>query len=172
MNKKIKLFFIHRGKLSNNTGHTARLRYELDELSKRANIFILSLANEMDQIYVDKYPDVQFYNIPMEFRGWEVVNLNHLIEQIGEKTDLCKPDIVILCIEIWDLIIELHKMLKDKIAFCAICHAVPFLGSPLNPTKYFEIDVKKNLDEQILEYRRDYILKHHKEFHFACKSFC
>lgn len=164
MNKRKKLFFIHLGKISNNSGHTARLRYELEELSETADISILSLTDIVDKISIDKYPNVQFYNIPIEFRGWEVVNLNHLINQIDEKINLCKPDIVILCIEIWDLIVELHRVLINRMAFCVICHAVPFLGSPLNLTKDFESDIKKILSEQILEYKKDYILKHYKEF--------
>jgi len=164
MNKKRKLFFIHLGKLSSNAGHTARLRYELEEMSKVADVSILSLTDKIDQISSDKYPSIHFYILPIEFNGWEVVNLNYLIGQIDEITNSCNPDIVILCIEIWDLILELHKKLLGKVAFCAICHAVPFLGSPLNPTKYFESDVRRFINEQILEYRKDYIFRHYKEF--------
>ena len=164
MSKKRRLFFIHLGKISNNSGHTSRLRYELETLSKKADVSILSLTNEVDQISIDKYQKVKFYNLPIKFHGWEVVNLNYLVGQIDEKINLCKPDIVILCMEIWDLIIGLQKRLINRVSFCVICHAVPFLGSPLNPTKSFESDIKKVLNEQIEEYRKNYISKHFIEF--------
>lgn len=164
MNKKRKLFFIHLGKLSNKAGHTARLRYELENMSKVADVSVISLTDQVDQISSDKYPNINFYALPIEFNGWEVVNLNYLIEQIDERINFCNPDIVILCMEIWDLVLELHRKLLGKVAFCAICHAMPFLGSPLNPTKYFESDVRKFINEQMSEYRKDYISKHYKEF--------
>ncbi len=84
MNKKRKLFFIHLGKLSNNAGHTARLRYELKDISERADVSVLSLVNELDQISLDKYPNVHFYVLPIKFNGWTVVNLDHIIGQIDE----------------------------------------------------------------------------------------
>ena len=161
---KRKLLFINLGKLSNNSGHTSRLRYGLEVLGKNADVSILSLTGEVDQISIERYSKVQFYNLPIEFRGWSVVDLDHLLGQIHEKINLCTPDIVILCIEIWDLIVGLQKELAGKIAFCAVCHAVPFLGSPLHPTKSFESEVKKVLSERVAEYRRNYIFEHYKEF--------
>lgn len=164
MKKKRKLFFIHLGKLSSNSGHTARLRYELKDVSEIADISILSLTNELDQSFLDKYPNVHFYILPIRFNGWRVVNLRHVIGRIDEIINFCNPDIVILCIEIWDLVIELGKKLRNKIAFCTTCHAMPFLGSPLNPTKSFESDVRKFADKQKLKYRKNYIIKHYREF--------
>ncbi len=164
MNKKRKLFFIHLGKLSSNSGHTARLRYELKDISKMADISILSLTNELDQSFLNKYPNVHFYVLPIKFNGWRVVNLGYIVGQIDEIISFCKPDIVILCVEIWDLILELHKKISDKVVFCAICHAMPFLGLPLNPTKSFESDVRKFASKQTLKYRKNYIIKHYREF--------
>lgn len=164
MNKRRKLFFIHLGKLSSSSGHTARLRYELSDISKIADVSILSLTKELDQSFPNKYPEIHFYSLPIKFSGWKVVNLANTVGQIDEIISSCSPDIVILCIEIWDLILELHKKISDKVAFCAICHAMPFLGSPLNPTKSFELDVKKFVNQQTLKYRKDYIIKHYKEF--------
>jgi glycosyltransferase involved in cell wall biosynthesis len=129
-----------------------------------ADVSILSLTNDLDQSFLNKYPNVHFYVLSIRFNGWKVVNLGNIIGQIDEIISFCKPDIVILCIEIWDLILELHKKISDKVAFCAICHAMPFLGSPLNPTKSFESDVKKFANKQILKYRKNYIIKHYKEF--------
>lgn len=164
MDKKRKLFFIHLGNLSSNSGHTARLRYELKNISKMADISILSLTNKLDQAFLDKYPNVHFYVLPIKFNGWKVVNLGYIIGQIDEVISFCKPDIVILCVEIWDLILELHKKIFGKVAFCTICHAMPFLGSPLNPTKSFESDVRKFANKQTLKYRKNYIIKHYREF--------
>ncbi len=164
MNKKRKLFFIHLGKLSSNSGHTARLRYELKDISKTADISILSLTNEPDQSFINKNPNIHFYVLPIKFNGWKVVNLGHIVGQINEIISFCKPDIVILCVEIWDLILGLHKKISDKVVFCAICHAMPFLGSPLNPTKSFESDVRKFANKQTLKYRKNYITKHYREF--------
>lgn len=129
-----------------------------------ADISILSLTNKLDQAFLDKYPNVHFYVLPIKFNGWKVVNLGHIIEQIDEVVSFCKPDIVILCVEIWDLILGLHKKIFGKVAFCAICHAMPFLGSPLNPIKSFESDVRKFANKQTLRYRKNYIIKHYREF--------
>jgi len=164
MKKKRKLFFIHLGKLSSNSGHTARLRYELKDISKIADISILSLTDELDQSFINKYPDVNFYTLPIKFNNWKVVNLAHTVEQINKTIRFCNPDIVILCIEVWDLILGLQKKISDEVAFCTICHAMPFLGSPLNPAKSFESDVRKFANKQALKYRKDYIIKHYKEF--------
>jgi len=164
MNKKRKLFFIHLGKLSSNSGHTARLRYKLKNISEMADVSILSLTNELDQVFINKYPNVHFYVLPIRFNGWRVVNLGYIAGQIDEIVGFCKPDIVILCVEIWDLILELHKKISNKVVFCAICHAMPFLGSPLNPTKSFESDVSKFASKQKLKYRKNYIIKHYREF--------
>ena len=164
MKKKRKLFFIHLGKLSSNSGHTARLRYELKDISKMADISILSLTDELDQSFINKYPDVNFYALPIKFDGWKVVNLAHTLERINKRIKFCNPDIVILCIEVWDLILGLQKKISDEVVFCAICHAMPFLGSPLNPVKSFESDVRKFANKQSLKYRKDYIVKHYKEF--------
>lgn len=164
MKKKRRLFFIHLGKLSSNSGHTARLRYELEDISKMADISILSLTDELDQSFINKYPDVNFYALPIKFDGWKVVNLAHTLERINKIIEFCSPDIVILCIEVWDLILGLQKKISNEVVFCAICHAMPFLGSPLNPTKSFESDVRKFANKQLLKYRKDYIIKHHKEF--------
>jgi len=151
-------------KLSNSPGHTARLRYELEDISKMVDISILSLTGELDQSFLNKYPNVHFYVLPIKFNGWKVVNLSHIVERIDEIISFCNPDIVILCVEIWDLILELHKKISSKVAFCAICHAMPFLGSPLNLTKSFESDVRKFTNEQTLKCRKNYIVKHYKEF--------
>jgi len=164
MNKRRKLFFIHLGKLSSSSGHTARLRYELEDISKMADVSILSLTDELDKFFLNKYPNIHFYALPIKFSGWKVVNLGNIVGQIDEMISFCRPDIVILCIEIWDLILELHKKISDKVAFCGICHAMPFLGSPLNPTKSFESDVRKFANKQILKYRKNYIIKHYREF--------
>jgi hypothetical protein len=82
MNKKRKLFFIHLGKLSNNSGHTARLRYELKNISKMADVSILSLTDELDQSFLNKYPNVHFYFLPITFNGWRVVKLDHVVGQV------------------------------------------------------------------------------------------
>lgn len=164
MGKKRRLFFIHLGKLSSNSGHTARLRYELKDISKMADVSILSLASEFDQSFLNKYPNVHFYVLPIKFNGWRVVNLGYIVGQIDEIISFCKPDIVILCVEIWDLILELHKKISGKVVFSAICHAMPFLGSPFNPTKSFESDVRKFANKQPLKYRKNYIIKHYREF--------
>lgn len=129
-----------------------------------ADISILSLTNDLEQSFLNKYPNVHFYVLPIRFNGWRVVNLGYIVEQIDEIISFCKPDIVILCVEIWDLILELHKKISDKVVFCAICHAMPFLGSPLNPTKSFESDVRKFANKQPLKYRKNYIIKHYREF--------
>lgn len=164
MSKKRKLFFIHLGKLSNSAGHTARLRYELKDISKIADVSILSLINEPNKTSFDKHPNIHFYVLPIKFNGWAVVDLDNIIKQVDEIIGFCNPDIVILCMEIWDLILGLQKKISDKVAFCATCHAIPFLGSPLNPTKSFESDVKKFTSKQIPKYKKDYISKHYKEF--------
>jgi glycosyltransferase involved in cell wall biosynthesis len=129
-----------------------------------ADVSILSLTNELDKSFLNKYPNIHFYALPIKFSGWKVVNLGNIVGQIEEIISSCRPDIVILCLEIWDLILELHKKISDKVAFYTICHAMPFLGSPLNPTKSFGLDVRKFANEEILKYRKNYIIKHYKEF--------
>ena len=170
MDKRRKLFFISPGKLSGNSSHSARLRYELNDISKIADVSILSLANELDKSFTAKYPNIKFYVLPIKFNGWKVVNLTNTIKQIIEIISLCNPDIVILCVEIWDLIIKLQKKIFGKTAFCTICHALPFLCSPFKPTKSFESDVRKFADRQEFKYRKDYILKHYTELYNVMNS--
>ena len=160
----MKLMFLTLAPFSSNLGHLARLSGELKELAKLHKISILCLGRKLNDKQIRKqYKNVSFFHFPIEFQGWEILNLKITVKNIYSFIKKINPDVVILQIEIWDLMRELGKILQGKIIFVTVLHAMPFVGAPINPSGDFKKDVINYAYSGIEKYRREYILKHYNE---------
>jgi glycosyltransferase involved in cell wall biosynthesis len=160
----MKLMFFTLAPFSSNLGHLARLSGELKELAKLHKISILCLGEKSNDKQIRKqYRNVSFFHFPVEFQGWEILNLKITVKNIYSFIKKINPDIVILQIEIWDLMRELGKILQEKVKFVTILHAMPFVGAPINPSGDFKNDAINYAYSGIEKYRSEYILKHYNE---------
>jgi len=165
----MKLVFLTLAPLSSNAGHLARLSFELRDLSKINEVSIICLGKDPDNEETKNiYRNVSFIHLPVKFNGWEVVNLLETANTIKNVIEEIHPNVVILMMEVWDLMRELNKNLKDGIKFVTVVHAMPFLAAPLEPSGDFESDILEYCQSDIEGYKKDYILKHYKE---ACAVF-
>ena len=160
----MKLLLLTTAPLSADTGPQARLQYELAALSDLASVTIVCLGRSADDEQTRaRYPKVDFKHFPIIYRGWEVVNLREIADFIEVEAARGHYAMVILLMEIWDLMRELSGRLESKVPFATTIHAMPFLGSPLEPSGDFARDVKCYADSGLDEYRREYILAHFEE---------
>ncbi len=160
----MKLVFLTFASLSSNAGHLFRLSNELQYLSNLSKVTILCLNKYPDDEKTKrKYNKVAFYHIPIQFNGWEIINLFEKIKIIVHIIEKVNPDLVILQMEVWDLMRELSKLFYNKIPFAVVMHAMPFLGTPINPSGDFNRDVSEYIMTGIEKYRYEYIIKHYKE---------
>lgn len=168
----MRILFLNLSPLHANAGHLARFKLELDFFEKEHQLHIINLSSTPDTLETHgRYPNVFFSHIPIIFDGWEIQNINYITEQIIQSTMQNCIDLVILQVEIWDLMRELTYKLKNiGVRFATIVHAMPFLGSPLNPTGDFKKDVLTYVNSDISQYRKDYILKHYTEAELVFKD--
>lgn len=160
----MRLLLLTSAALKANTGPQARLNYELASLMKLHQITIISLGKDPDDLETQrKYPQIAFQHYPIQYQGWTVNNIDHIIQHIDSEVAAQFYDLVVLQMEIWDLMRELGKCLKGKVPFATILHAMPFLGAPVEPSAEFEKDVIAYTHSGIEEYRKNYILKHYTE---------
>lgn len=160
----MKLLFITFAPLSSNTGHLARLAGELSVLEQENKVYILCLGKESDsQETRDKFNKTVFYHYPATFNGWYVKNIPGILKQINKIIKEVGPDIAIMQMEVWDLMRELGEFLRGKVVFATVIHAMPFLVSPVNPSRKFEQDVIDYANSGVEEFRKKYILDHYKE---------
>jgi len=160
----MKLVFLTFAPLTSNAGHLFRLSKELSYLSNLSKVTIMCLNKYPDdQQTKKKYKNVSFYHIPIQFNGWEIVNLSEKIKIIIHLIERINPDLVILQMEVWDFAREISKLFYKRIPFAVVLHAMPFLGTPVNPSGDFNRDVLEYIMTGIEEYRYEYIIKHYKE---------
>ena len=160
----MKLMFITFAPLSSNAGHLARLISELNNIKKLNMVSIVCLnKNADDDNTIKKYKEIKFLHLPIEFNGWKIVSLSRVVQNIIKLINKESPNLVILQMEVWDLMRELGKKLKNKMPFAVIVHSTPFLGSPINMSTSFEHDVVKYTNSGIEDYRKKYILNHFNE---------
>lgn len=155
--------FIIFSPLSLNSGHTSRILPELDYLSSIHQVTIIILNKKSKRDLISKYPNVSFVNIPIEFRGWKVKNINDVVSKIIVAIEKTKPDLTIIMMEVWDLMRELSKKLKTKTRLVSVLHGIPFVGSPISSSKNFEKDAILTAQSNIEKSHSEYIFKHYKE---------
>lgn len=165
------LLFITFAPLSSNAGHLRHLKEELSELSELHNITIFCLSSKPDDISTkDLYSRVSFYNFEAKFNGWEVLNIEDIVQTVYNLNSKYNFDLVVLQMEVWDLMRELGRRLDKVIPIATVIHAMPFLSSPLDVSNNFEKDVIKYANSGISNYRKDYILNHYKEIEGVFKT--
>ncbi len=157
----MRLLFLTSSPLRAQTGPLARLRTELSYLSAQDAIELICLGKHPDDAETrQQFPTIQFTHIPLEFVGWEVVNLAAACDEIEKRAALFRTDLVVLHMEIWDLMRELGKRLENRLPFATVLHALPFLGAPQNIGKSFSSDVQAYLETDLQAYRKSYIRRH------------
>lgn len=160
----MKLMFLTLASLSSNAGHLARLSGELYDLAKLNEVSIVCLGKEPDDKKTKgKYKNISFFHFPVKLDGWKVVNVSKITKNINNLVNKIHPDLVILQMEVWDLMREFCNNLKGKTKFATVIHAMPFLGTPINPSGNFEKDVINYTTSGIEKFRSDYIMNHYKE---------
>ena len=160
----MRLLILTSAPLSACSGPQSRLINELKFLMKLNQITIVCLGKEEDDKDTQSdFSDVNFLHCPIIYNGWVVVNTCEVVDYIESLCDSINFDLVILNMEIWDLMRDLGKKLKNRVPFATIIHALPFLASPINPTDNFKSDVIKYANSGIEDYRKFYILKNFNE---------
>ncbi len=160
----MKITFITFAPLSSSSGHLARFATELRELSNMSDISILCLGERPDDGKTKKdYKRIHFYHIPARFNGWRVLNVSKILRKVDSILRETSQDLIILQMEVWDLVRELNEMLKDRLPFSVIFHAMPFLGSPIKPSRDFEHDVLKFCSGRLERFKKNYIIERYKE---------
>lgn len=160
----MKLLFLTFSPLSIPSGHLARLVQELKNLSEINEVSIVCMRKGIDTEKTKAiYPKVHFYSIDMQFEGWEIKNLKEVVANVLDLVQTIKPDLVIQQMEVWELLRELSRALKDKVAFVAGLHAMPFLAVPLQQSGDFEKDVEDYLQTDVEPYKKQYIQDHYQE---------
>ncbi len=150
--------------LQKNAGAQARLKIELDELSKLNNIIIICLGTEPDnESTLKKYGRVKFIHSPIEYSGWNVLNSKEICDLVIDVSQEENIDLVVLEMEIWDLMRELGNRLSGITPFATCIHAMPFLSAPTNPSANFQKDVLQYANSVHSQFKKDYILAHYKE---------
>ena len=70
-----------------------------------------------------------------------------------------RAELVVMLMEVWDLLRILPRCLASACRFAAVCHAMPFLISPVSPGD-FDDDARAVCASGITGYRRQYIEAH------------
>ena len=160
----MKIIFLTFGPISKRPGHLARIISVLKEMSHDNEITVVCLGSEADnEKTMNYYSKVKFLHLPIQFKGWEIDNLDASVRRITNIVKNNKPEIVIMLMEVWDLIEQLNIKLKGISKFAVLVHAMPFLTSPLQPSKNFKVDVEKQLQDGIENFKATYINKHYKQ---------
>ncbi|MFH1472923.1 MAG: glycosyltransferase [bacterium] len=160
----MRLVFLTFAPLSSSAGHLARLSFELKNLQKTNEISVVCLGKYKDDKETQcKYDKVRFYHLPIKFNGWNVVDVKGVSNSIYTLVGDIKPQLVVLQMEVWDLMMKLEEVFSKKFPFAVTIHAMPFLGSPVSFTGDFEKDVIKSAESQVELYKKEYILKHYTE---------
>lgn len=153
------------------SGHTSRLILTLNYLKLKNEITVICLKKGKDsQKTRRKFAGISFLTIPAEFDKWSVKNGKTVSLEILDVVKNIRPDIVVLTMEVWDLMREISKVLNGKIAFATIIHAMPFLGSPIDPSDNFKSDVRQYIQSNLEKYKQDYILQHYEELDDVFKN--
>lgn len=156
----MKIIFINFAPLSSNAGHLARFTLELEQLSLQHEIHIINLGSTGDN--ENKFKNVVTVHWPVVFDGWFVKDVELITQKIYDYAIAIHADIVLLQMEVWDLMKSLTKRFKMNVPFATIVHAMPFLGSPLQPSGNFIEDVEVYVESGISGYRKEHILKNYK----------
>lgn len=160
----MRLLFLTSSPLRAHTGPLARLWTELSCMSTQDTIELICLGKNPDDVETQqRFPAIQFTHIPLEFVGWEVVNLAAACDEIEKRASLFRADLVVLHMEIWDLMRELGKRWENRLPFATVLHALPFLGAPQKIGKSFFSDVQAYLETDLQAYRKSYIRRHMNE---------
>ncbi len=166
----MKILYITFSPLQSNAGHTARLKTVLKNVSMKNDVFVMCLNGRDNKEVRSVFSDVKFVQMKAVFNGWTVVNSKKLSKDILDFCNSQEMDIVIMCMEVWDLMRDLSNLLSKNITFTTILNAMPFLITPLNPSGDFENDVKNFIKEGIPEYRKKYIKRHYTEIEEVFKK--
>ncbi len=154
-----KILFVILDNLDSGKSHITRLNLEMELISKNIDINVIILNKDNGYKPIN---NVTFFHYPIKFIGWDLQDISILSDYLNKKIDEIKPELVILCIEIWDLIKVLYNLTKIKnIPFAVMLHAMPFLCAPLHCSNNFSDDVNKYLlNKNLLDYKKEYIKKH------------
>lgn len=160
----MRLLFITFAPFTIDSGHTARLTFTLNPLSKSNEIYILNLRKGDVNTETKKlYPKVEFLNSEAKFNGWSVENSEDIVKEVVNLVNEKHIDLVILQMEVWDMVRDLAIALKEITKLAVVFHGTPFLAAPLLPSVDFEKDVQNLLTNNLEKYKYDYISQHHKE---------
>jgi|GEM_PF-4056138 len=160
----MKLLYITFDQLSLESSYLRRIFSQLEYTQEEHKISVLSLSEHKDTLEVkNKYNKVNFLYHKVSFEGWSLRNIDEVTDHIIDIIEDTKPDLVVLTLEYWDLLKKLSITLENKVPFATIFHAMPFVVSPINPSKDFEKDAVNHSQSQIDEFKKSYILEHYKE---------
>lgn len=158
------IIFLTFSPFGSNESHTRRILFSMKEMSSENKISVLCLSEtKEDPATINLYPNIHFYQYPISYDGWKVLNLNTIVSFIEEFAINSSADLVIQTMEVWDLTRECGKIFYEKIPFATIFHAMPFLAAPLSPSGDFESDVAGYCVSWIEKYRVKYIQDHYLE---------
>jgi hypothetical protein len=149
---------------SSNFGYLARFEKELKFIVKDSEVSIINLGQEPESEKIKKkYFKINFLYFKSEFKGWDIINCKQVIDFIKQSSRNYNYDLIILQMEVWDLIREMHRNRKNLPPAATVVHAMPFLVAPMNPSGNLEIDIKKYTHSNIEKYKKEYIKKHYHE---------
>lgn len=167
----MKLLYITFDQLSLESSYLRRIFSQLEYTQDKHKISVLSLGQYKDTLEVkNKYNKVNFLYHKAFFEGWSLKNIDKITNHIIDIIDDTKPDLVVLTLEYWDLLKKLSITLKNKVPFATIFHAMPFVVSPVNPSKDFEKDAIDYSQSRIEEFKKSYILEHYNEVRDICEN--
>lgn len=145
-------------------GYLARFKEELKYIKKDHDVTIINLGQKEDSEQIKKNnSEINFLHFKTKFNGWNVVNSKDVINFLFKNSQKYKYDLIILQMETWDLIREMHKNKEKLPPFATVMHAMPFLIAPTHPTGNFINDVNNCINSNIEEYKKEYIRDHYNE---------
>lgn len=167
----MKIIFLTFSPLHMESGHIARLSLVLEYVAHYNDVTIACLRKGEESWETRaRLKRVSCLSIPADFEGWRVKNAADVAMNILSLVNKTCPDLVVLTMEVWDLMREIGYHLKGIVKFATIVHAMPFLGAPINPSDNFEYDIKKYVQTEIEDYKKNYILDHYKETQSVLKN--